>query len=330
LSLFSTGTAAALPPKKITPSNVITANSLSLARRPAQTFFQKKHRHLHFLVVAGASAPNQQQEKNKQVSLTHSMIMKATTHNCSTSTKFPRLAPAVLAAAALLTSAAAANAAGDEPWASPAPAPVSAPQTAPAVTAPASQTTPVSYEGENSLDWFVHVGVGVLLLSYSGGDSNYYVPDSVTLGGISFGGGRRLMKTETGSFLFYGEIGGYSGSHKFGYRKQHKIDDIAVPISLIAAYDFNVAENFSLLAGAHLGFTLLGGDATFEGGYEDEFRRTAFAGGVLVGANWKLSPKWEIDLSYKFAANSGIAIAENGEKSSSTTHQINVGFKYQF
>jgi len=128
--------------------------------------------------------------------------------------------------------------------------------------------------------------------------------------------------------LVYGEVGLWFHSET-GYEQTN------VPISVVAAYDFNISERFHAKVGVHAGVTILSGE--FKDGLEryfaegkNTFTQAAASGGVLVGASWDFAEKWTLDVGYKFTANSAVQVLEGAAKNSSTMHQITVGAAFRF
>ncbi|MDR1817880.1 MAG: porin family protein [Puniceicoccales bacterium] len=289
-------------------------------------------------------------------------------HNTARSSgtrKLPRFAAATLAAAAFLGNiAGTANAAGDEPWANkpaqPAqPAPAYTPPPAsvrpyqpaqPAYTAPQPATRPAvrsttrSYDDGPSVEAFTTLHAGVLLTSFSGDFAKGLKMDSMVSGGATFGGGFRFAKSRVGSILVYGELGVYAGDESIedDFKTKHgsyyytydvdgcKREDLIVPISVLGAYDFNLGTRFSLRAGVHLGATVFTSELKYKGRKIDDFSQTAFSGGIVLGTTWKVSQHWQLDINYKFAANSKIKMMEGEPKASSQTHQINLGVGFRW
>jgi opacity protein-like surface antigen len=263
--------------------------------------------------------------------------MKTNTHTISTNIKFPHLAPAAFAAAALLIGGAA-NAAGSEPWDAAQPTPgvaTPAPTTASEVQTPKTSPVPPgnspSYTIENPK--FFHFGAGVYHASFSGGDALKVSMNKLTLGGISFGGGSRFSKSDLGSVLLYGELGVYAGQHDCYYNSKYRgLDLVVVPVSFVGAYEFKVTETISLRAGAHVGPTLFNGKFSPWSAYEgkNKFRQIVFSGGAIAGASLKLDQNWNFDLSYKYSSNTGLSIFKDSQSSYSNAHQLTVGLGYRF
>jgi opacity protein-like surface antigen len=168
---------------------------------------------------------------------------------------------------------------------------------------------------------------------------------------LSVGGFLASEKPFWSNVLFAGEAGFLTGGFSKNILDYHdsagearidqKTDLTSIPVFLSLTYNFQLNENIAFRAGPTLGATFISRKSKFSGAaregdvweydsYSTSERRSFLSYGVALSGSWKFAENWNVDLQYRLTGNSALNSGESGASDSATSHQLNLGVRWNF